>query len=293
MAIPLFSVVIPTRHRNDLLAQCLDCLKPGIQTLSADQYEVIVTDDGSNSTAEELIQHHYPWVKWVPGAGKGPAANRNNGARYARGKWLVFTDDDCIPDPQWLSAYVEAIRIYPGYKVLEGRVYVDRPRQSLAEKSPINETGGYLWSCNLAINIKLFESLEGFDERFPYAAMEDVALRTRLLSLGHQPLFCERASVCHPWRLQSNLTLFTKKKKSVLLYLDIFPEEYQRLNSTYYLKAFTRSLTHHLPDGIFNLGCKGILQELIKAIFFIYMSCILLGCRFSNVRPLEKSANSG
>lgn len=42
----LFSVVIPTCRRNDLLAKCLDRLAPGQQTLSPDQYEVIVTDDG-------------------------------------------------------------------------------------------------------------------------------------------------------------------------------------------------------------------------------------------------------
>src|SRR5579862_6697110 len=43
-ATPVISVVIPTRHRNDLLSRCLDCLAPGAQTLSAGQYEVIVSD---------------------------------------------------------------------------------------------------------------------------------------------------------------------------------------------------------------------------------------------------------
>ena len=51
----LISVVVPTCHRNDLLARCLEGLAPGAQTLPADQYEVIVTDDGTRSTAEALI----------------------------------------------------------------------------------------------------------------------------------------------------------------------------------------------------------------------------------------------
>ncbi|MHC5729635.1 MAG: glycosyltransferase family 2 protein, partial [Nostoc sp.] len=68
----LFSVIIPTYHRNDLLAKCLDCLAPGVQTLSAEQYEVIVTDDGSQTTAEEMIRQQYPWAKWVAGPRKGP-----------------------------------------------------------------------------------------------------------------------------------------------------------------------------------------------------------------------------
>jgi len=43
----------------------LDCLAPGVQTLPAEQYEVIVSDDGRQTTAEEMIRERYPWVKWV------------------------------------------------------------------------------------------------------------------------------------------------------------------------------------------------------------------------------------
>ena len=147
----LFSVIIPTYHRNDLLAKCLDCLASNVQTLISDDHEVIVTDYGSLTTAEEMINHHYSWVKWVAGSHNSPAANRNNGARYAQGEWLVFTDDDCLPDPQWLEAYTKNMTNGMNYLVLEGRTYVDRPRKSLAETSPVNETGGYLWSCNTKV----------------------------------------------------------------------------------------------------------------------------------------------
>lgn len=58
------------------------------------------------------------------------------------GEWLVFTDDDCLPDPQWLLAYYDGIKKDPKCKVFEGRTYVDRPRQSLAEIAPANDTGG-------------------------------------------------------------------------------------------------------------------------------------------------------
>jgi glycosyltransferase involved in cell wall biosynthesis len=117
----LFSVVIPTRHRNDLLAKCLDRLAPGNQTTSA-TYEVIVTDDGADSTAEAMIQQQYAWAKWVAGPRQGPAANRNNGASYAQGDWLVFTDDDCLPEPNWLETYAEAIATYPQIRAFEGSI---------------------------------------------------------------------------------------------------------------------------------------------------------------------------
>ena len=93
----LFSVIIPTYHRNDLLAKCLDCLASNVQTLTSDDYEVIVTDDGSLTTAEEMINQHYSWVKWVAGSHNGPAANRNNGAHLGlRGKW--YSVDTIIGD---------------------------------------------------------------------------------------------------------------------------------------------------------------------------------------------------
>jgi glycosyltransferase involved in cell wall biosynthesis len=115
--IPLFSVIIPTYHRNDLLAKCLDCLAPGVQTLPADQYEVIVSDDGYESTAQEMIQQNYPWVKWVAGFRKGPAANRNNGAKYATGEWLAFTDDDCLPDPHHEQPGLNMLVFSSGVKI--------------------------------------------------------------------------------------------------------------------------------------------------------------------------------
>jgi glycosyltransferase involved in cell wall biosynthesis len=132
--ISLFSVIIPTYHRNDSLAKCLDCLKPGVQTLPVEQYEVIVTDDGFETTAEEMIKNHYPWAKWVAGKGKGPATNRNNGAKYAQGEWLVFTDDDCLPSEEWLSAFSSAIVSH--IFVYEGKTTCKTGIHSPLEHSP-------------------------------------------------------------------------------------------------------------------------------------------------------------
>lgn len=273
--IPFFSVIVPTYHRNDLLAKCLDCLAPGVQTLSADRYEVIVTDDGSQTTAQETILHDYPWAKWVAGSRKGPAANRNNGAKSAVGEWLVFTDDDCLPDAQWLEAYDRAISLDPSCQVFEGRVYVDRPRQTLAEKSPVNDTGGYLWSCNFAIQNQIFRSLGGFDERFPYAAMEDVDFRFRLTKAGILFPFISTASVCHPWRPSGGWREFKKHQQSTLVYLSLHPEEVTRINSLYYLKLALQSLIRTtIPQGL-NLKGRGIGTPLLEFISFLQMVFIL------------------
>ena len=50
----LLSVVIPTCDRHAELAACLERLAPGVQTLVADTYEVIVTDDGKQPAEAAL-----------------------------------------------------------------------------------------------------------------------------------------------------------------------------------------------------------------------------------------------
>jgi GT2 family glycosyltransferase len=115
----------------------------------------------------------------------------------ARAEWLVFTDDDCLPDPDWLAAFD---RNTDGRDVLEGLTRADRPQQRLDEESPINLTGGYLWSCNFAIRKNLFLHIGGFDENFPAPAMEDCDLRERLRREGIRLHFIPAAAVMHPWR---------------------------------------------------------------------------------------------
>jgi GT2 family glycosyltransferase len=215
----LISVIIPTYNRNDLLAKCLDCLSPDNQLIDLSVYEVIVTDDGIENQARGLITKKYPWVKWVEGPKKGPAANRNNGAKYAKGEWLLFTDDDCLPDKNMLNEYLKAINSLPSL-VFEGLTKADRPRLRFDEESPINLYGGNLWSCNFCIHKKYFFNLLGFDERYPYPAMEDVDLRTRI-EKSEMILFLPTAIVIHPWRKIHAINDFIKHFNSSRYYFKI------------------------------------------------------------------------
>lgn len=192
------SVVIPTYHRNDLLAKCLRCLAPGTQTIDASRYEVIVTDDGKTSTAEAMIREQFPWAKWVRGPQRGPAANRNNGAKHAKGEWLAFTDDDCLPSAAWLAAYKDAVN--ESTEVYEGRTTCVQGCQPLIEESPVNLNGGLLWSCNLMISRAAFSKLQGFDATYPFAAMEDVDFHERVHLAGYQSRFVLGATIDHPPR---------------------------------------------------------------------------------------------
>jgi len=196
-----FSIIIPTFKRRETLRQCLNHLAPKVQTISPELYEVIVTDDALAGSQDESLMAEYPWVRHLPGPQKGPASNRNNGARAAQGEWLVFLDDDCLPQPDFLLGYYEAIQQHPGYRVFEGTTLAERKQQRLDEEAPINETGGYLWSCNFCIRRSVFAELGGFCELYPYACMEDVDFREQLNERKIEFFFVPKARVIHPWRL--------------------------------------------------------------------------------------------
>lgn len=199
----LFSVIIPTCNRNMLLGSCLDLLTPTVQNNNNIEYEVIVTDDSKKNIAKELIRVKYDWVKWIEGPKKGPAANRNNGAKYAKGDWLIFIDDDCLPDIYLLENYKLLLLQNPRVEVIEGLVEREGKRQSPLQNAPANAhtKGGYLLSCNFAITKRLFDELQGFDENFKYPHLEDYDFKDRVIASDKTILFARTAKVMHPWRI--------------------------------------------------------------------------------------------
>ena len=184
------------------MERCLDRLAPGAQALLATEYKVIVSDDGPPAgNARALIEGRYPDVRWLQGPRRGPAANRNFGASHATTPWLVFTDDDCLPQPDWLAAFARQIDAGAGgCRVLEGRTDSGVERMSPFEQAPGNDTGGLLWSCNLAVERALFEQIGGFDAGFPYPHLEDVDFRLRLDDAGEPYHFVPEAVIIHPPR---------------------------------------------------------------------------------------------
>lgn len=194
------SVIVPTRDRPELLRRTLDCLAPGTQTLAAGRYEVVVSDDARPATAAALLAGSHPWVRVVEGPARGPAANRNAGVRAAHGAWLVFTDDDTEPHRDWLEALLRAVT--PGVDAYEGRTTCDGGFGSPLFHAPVNETGGWLWSCNFMVSAQRFAQVGGFDEGYPHPHMEDQDLRMRLMAAGAKMTFVRDAVVNHPPRRQ-------------------------------------------------------------------------------------------
>ncbi len=199
---PLISVVVPTRDRPNALSRCLDAL--AAQTVD-DSLEILVVDDGSSSpraVATAVARH--PRAILIRRAGRGPAAARNVGARAATGAVVCFTDDDCLPEPQWAEQFLAALRrgadAAGGATIAEGGALAEA--SELIARAPVraDEADGdsvsFAPSNNLACWKSVMEAVP-FDESYPGAAGEDREWCARLLSTGHTLRYVPSARVVH------------------------------------------------------------------------------------------------
>lgn len=272
----MISVIIPTCNRNDLLGKCLDQLNPLIQTVAAEFYEVIVTDDSKANNAKEFISSNYNWVTWLKGPGKGPAANRNNGASHAKSAWLVFVDDDCEPTRRFISEYINGITNYPDFKVFEGATDADREMKRFDEEAPVNLRGGLLFSCNFAILKAYFAQLQGFDENFPFPAMEDTELAYRIKQDKNDFFFLKNALVIHPWRKKKHIVKMTLKRFDAALYfIKKHPSEKHKFGFRYYMRAFAHQVINTAKYGK-KFRFRGFGKKLVLDSMLIYCALYML-----------------
>jgi GT2 family glycosyltransferase len=175
---PEVSVVVPTCGRPALLERCLAAL--GRQSLPRDAYEIIVVEDLKR---------------------EGPAAARNRGWRRARAPVVAFTDDDTVPDADWLRAGLEPFRLEPRTDAVCGRVIMPLPPQPTDyERDAQGLERAEFVTANCFLRRALLERLGGFDARFPLAWREDSDLHFRLLEAGARIVREPRAVVVHPVR---------------------------------------------------------------------------------------------
>lgn len=202
---PQFTVVVATRNRPDALDACLRALVA--QDLAA--FEVLIVDDGSTSPQRRIADRFAGAlnVRVLEQANAGPASARNAGAREARGRFLAFTDDDCLPDKGWLSALARALEQHPRSAI--GGVVVNRLDNPYSAASQLlidflyhyfdahQTTARFFVTSNCALPTDLFREVGGFDLSFPFAAAEDRDLCERWQQRGWALVYVDDAIVIH------------------------------------------------------------------------------------------------
>ena len=101
---PVCSIVIPVHNRSSLTRQCLDRLLTG--SAERTEFEVIVVDDASSDDTSDVLAARHDLEIVTHEETAGFAKSCNSGAAIVRGRYLVFLNNDTLPEPGWLDALV-------------------------------------------------------------------------------------------------------------------------------------------------------------------------------------------
>jgi glycosyltransferase involved in cell wall biosynthesis len=148
-----------------------------------------------------------PRLRYVTTAGaRGPAAARNQGWQLALGQIIAFTDDDCIPQADWLST---GVAIFASETVIgvTGRIVVPLPPVPTDyERDTAGLERAVFATANCFYRRSALAAVGGFDERFRIAWREDSDLFFTMLEHAkeHRPsaglVRAPQAVVVHPVR---------------------------------------------------------------------------------------------
>jgi glycosyltransferase involved in cell wall biosynthesis len=203
---PFFSIIVPTYNRSEQLPACLESLSQ--LDYSRQRFEVIVVDDGSEIPPNEVCAAFSDRldIEVLTQPHRGPAAARNTGSLRAKGEFLVFTDDDCRPNADWLRQLEVRCLAVPDH-IIGGRTLNLLQDNSFSQMSQLivdivydHYNRGVSGPCffasnNLAVPTASFHRLGGFDARFTTA--EDRELCDRWLQRGYRMTYAPEAVVYH------------------------------------------------------------------------------------------------
>lgn len=189
------SVIIPTYERRSLVEQVLLALEQ--QTIPPDQYEIIVSIDGSDDGTREMVERRTgPCTLraiWQPNQGRAAACNQ--GVRAARGEFIVLLDDDMVPRSDFLEAHLHA-QANDARRGVVGSAPIQFDDRSPTHLRYIGNKFNYhleklaqpgftfqprdFYSGNFSIRRSLLVKVGMFDEAFQVYGNEDIDLFLRL-----------------------------------------------------------------------------------------------------------------
>ena len=214
-ATPRASIVIPVFNQ---FAHTLACLRALAAHPPQADCEILVVDDGSSDeTAEALPRIEGLRYHRRPENG-GFIAACNDGAALARGEFLVFLNNDTVPQPGWLDALlatfethanvglVGAQLLYPDGRLQEagGVVFSDGSAWNYGRFDAADDPrfsyvrdADYVSGAAIAIPRALFQRLGGFDTRYAPAYYEDTDLAFAVREAGLRVLYQPAARIVH------------------------------------------------------------------------------------------------
>jgi GT2 family glycosyltransferase/glycosyltransferase involved in cell wall biosynthesis len=225
------SIIIPVFNQLEYTHACLASLQ-AVQ--EQPRFEVIVVDDCSTDGTREVITQ-IPGVVYLRNdSNSGFIASCNTGAKAARGKYLVFLNNDTLVKTGWLSALLDTFReerragivgsklLYPDGRLQEagGIIWQDASGWNYGKfDDPGKPEYNYLRDVDycsaaaLMVPKALFESAGGFDSRFAPGYYEDTDLAFKVRQAGYRVLYQPLSEVIHHEGATGGTDISTGAKK--------------------------------------------------------------------------------
>jgi glucosyl-dolichyl phosphate glucuronosyltransferase len=237
------TVIVCTYNRAESLRDTLQALRAQ-RTHPSRRWEVVVVDNNSGDHTHQVVddaRREWPVLRYVFEPAQGLSHARNHGIAVARGDVLLFTDDDVLPEADWLESTLSGLETYQadacgGYIApiweappppwLTERFYgflairIDR-----SDDYPITQSGQAPYGANMAIRKPVFDCVGLFDTNRGrkgkvLASGEDGEMFERILGAGLKAVFLGQSRVHHKveafrltkrylrlWRLQNSRNL--------------------------------------------------------------------------------------
>jgi GT2 family glycosyltransferase len=225
------SIIIPVFNQFHFTQACLASLQ---EHQGTERFEVIVVDDCSTDQTAEAIPQIPDVVYLRNEKNSGFIASCNRGAETARGKYLVFLNNDTLVSDGWLTALLDTFTEQPRTGIVGSKlVYPDGRLQEAggiiwrdasgwnygkfddAEKPEYNylREVDYCSAAALMIPKELFQSVGGFDPRYAPAYYEDTDLAFKVRKAGYKVLYQPLSGVIHYEGATGGTDLATGTKK--------------------------------------------------------------------------------
>lgn len=220
-SLPAVTVVIPTFNG---LAHLLPCLRAIGETLPPFfDGKVLIVDDASTDGTGQVIRkltHRWPWLELVKNRrNKGFVSSCNIGAEASSTEFLVFLNNDTVPQVGWLPPLLRTFRDYPAAGAVGGKLIfpdgrlqeagcvlfrdgsgANFGRDSFSIGAPIFNYLRPVTYCSgalLATRRDLFLDAGGFDSRFRPAYYEDADYCLTLADRGYSVYYQPESVVVH------------------------------------------------------------------------------------------------